>query len=52
VGVLLSRRTSRRFIAARIVADAEIKLNFLLSKVCTLHLFRIIIINNYWLTVK
>lgn len=30
---LLSRRTSRRFVAGRIVTDAEIKLNFLLSKV-------------------
>ncbi|XP_064401975.1 integrator complex subunit 3-like isoform X2 [Halichondria panicea] len=31
--VLLSRRTSRRFVAGRILVDAEIKLNFLLSKV-------------------
>ncbi len=30
---LLTKRTSRRFIAGRIVTDAEIKLNFLLSKV-------------------
>ncbi len=33
VKVLLSRRTSRRFVAGRILADIEIKLNFLLSKV-------------------
>ena len=30
---LLSRRTSRRFIAGRILVDVEIKLNFLLAKV-------------------
>ena len=30
---ILSKRTSRRFIAGRIVPDAEVKLNFLLSKV-------------------
>ena len=33
VAQMLSRRTSRRFIAGRILVDVEIKLNFLLSKV-------------------
>ena len=33
VAQLLSRRTSRRFIAGRILVDVEIKLNFLLAKV-------------------
>ena len=33
VAQMLSRRTSRRFIAGRILVDIEIKLNFLLSKV-------------------
>ena len=33
VAQFLSRRTSRRFIAGRILVDVEIKLNFLLSKV-------------------
>ena len=33
---ILTRRTSRRFVAGRIVTDSEIKLNFLLSKVITI----------------
>jgi integrator complex subunit 3 len=33
IGQVLSRRTSRRFVAGRIVTDSEIKVNFLLSKV-------------------
>ena len=33
VSQILSRRTSRRFVAGRIVTDSEIKMNFLLSKV-------------------
>ena len=33
VAQILSRRTSRRFIAGRILVDVEIKLNFLLAKV-------------------
>ena len=32
VAQMLSRRTSRHFIAGRILVDIEIKLNFLLSK--------------------
>ncbi|XP_003382726.1 PREDICTED: integrator complex subunit 3-like [Amphimedon queenslandica] len=33
VGQIFSKRTSRRFVAGRIVTDSEIKMNFLLSKV-------------------
>ena len=33
IAQILSRRTSRRFIAGRILVDVEIKLNFLLAKV-------------------
>ena len=33
MGQIFSKRTSRRFVAGRIVTDSEIKMNFLLSKV-------------------